>query len=110
MSLTLTNTAPLPMVSERGQGRACHRQHGERTLDAVQRPTQSKMAEGAAFDALSHDKQRHIIDTNSGGSVQVSVCAKAIRVMLGLPIAARLAGGAEQCCAADGGFRHVTNQ
>jgi hypothetical protein len=78
MSLTLTNTAPLPMVSERGQGRACHRQHGERTLDAVQRPTQSKMAEGAAFDALSHEKQRRITDTNSDRSVQVSVSVKAL--------------------------------
>jgi hypothetical protein len=40
----------------------------QRTLDAVQRPTQSKMAEGAAFDALSHDKQRGITDTNADRS------------------------------------------
>jgi hypothetical protein len=67
------------------------------------------MAEGAAFDALSHNKQRRITDTNSGGSLQVIVSAKAIRVMLGLPIAARLAGGVEQCCAVDGVFRHAIN-
>ena len=39
----------------------------------MQRQTQSKTAEGAAFDALSHDQQRRTIDTDSDGSILVSI-------------------------------------